>query len=77
MFKKKKEIKPSNTVISRSVIKPTYCKFCRSTYQAVHTELDFWDPARQKYDGNPEEAWSACPLCRRFNKVEFEEEREE
>ena len=75
MFRKKREFKSSNKAIYTSTIKPTFCKFCKSTYQALHRNLEFWDPALQRFADEPKTAWSACPLCGKFNKVEFEEER--
>lgn len=62
-----------NTVIKQSVIKPTFCKFCNSTYQARHQNLEFWDMLAGRFSDDPKTPWSRCPLCKKFNIVEFEQ----
>lgn len=58
-------------VIKESKIKPTKCKYCKSTYQAKHKHIkgeqsiEFIRPIYKLL--------AQCPLCNNFNEVEFEE----
>ena len=61
-------------VIKESKIKPTKCKYCKSTYQAKHNHikgeqsLEFIRPIYKLL--------AQCPICKNYNEVEFEEDAE-
>ena len=61
-------------VIKESKIKPTKCKYCKSTYQAKHKHIkgeqsiEFIRPIYKLL--------AQCPICKNFNEVEFEEDAE-
>lgn len=85
IFKKKKPLdvkdilQPLNfdapEIIKVSKIKPTRCARCFSIYQAKHEHFKF--ERDMGYITNKSIIYTECPVCKNFNKVEFEYDNDE
>lgn len=55
-------------IIKKSKIKPTTCEYCNSVFQAKYRDLK-QHPLKTALEVN-------CPVCKNYNYVHFEEEKD-